>query len=152
MPVIIIGSLLPVFLYAIFGFGVWGITGPMTTADAFSGLVSFSPAVARVGAAVGLLALMTSFLGLVDVAKEIYYRDLKMPEKEAMVLAVMPPFLGVFLPMEGFIKVISLTGAVGLAVSGTLICLMVAKLKPKLKWLAWLIGLIFVVGALGQLI
>jgi len=152
VPAIIIGSFLPVLLYAVFAFGIWGVTGPATTADALSGLVSFSPAIARIGAAVGSLALMTSFLGLANVAKEIYYRDLGIPEREARVLALAPPFLGILLPMEGFIKVVSLTGAVGLAVSGTLICLMAAKLEPKLKWPAWLIASIFVAGALGQLI
>ena len=149
---IIIGSLLPVFLYAIFAFGIWGVTGPMTTADALSGLVAFSPLRVRVSSFVGLLALLTSFLGLVNVAKEVYYRDLKITESKAKALALLPPFLGVFLPMTNFIRIISFTGAISLAVSGTLICLMVARLKPEIKWLAWFVGLIFVLGALVQLI
>ena len=149
--VIIIGSLLPVLLYALFGFGVWGATGLVTTADALSGLIVFSPILARVGAMVGLLALMTSFIGLVDVAKEIYYRDLNISERLAKILAILPASLGVFLPMEGFIKVISLTGALSLAIAASLICLMIIKLRPKLKWLAAGVGLIFVLGVLTQL-
>lgn len=148
---IVIGSILPIFIYWVFGFSIWGITGPMTTADALSGLVHFSPVIVRIGAAVGLLALMTSFLGLVNVAKEVYYRDLKLDQDWARILAVLPPLLGVFFPMGGFVEIISLTGGIGLAISGTLICLMTAKVKPRLKWLAWSVALVFVLGALTQL-
>ena len=149
--VIILGSLFPILVYGLFGFGVWGATGLMTTADALSGLVAFSPMLARLGALVGLLALMTSFIGLTDVAKEIYFRDLNLSERKAKILAVLPAFLGVFLPMEGFIKVISLTGALSLAISASLICLMVIKLRPRLRWLAGLVALVFILGALTQL-
>ncbi len=150
IPTVIVGSLIPIILYFAFGFSVWGVSGAMTTADALSGLVTFFPSLIRFGAVVGLLALMTSFLALTNVAKEVYFRDLKFKEKKAKFLAVLPSFFGVFLSIEGFIKIISFTGAVGLVISGSLICLMFAKLQPRFKWLAWLVSLFFILGAIAS--
>ena len=150
-PVVLAGGLLSILLYLVFGFSVWGVTGAVTTVDAFSGLVSFSPALIRWGAAMGLLALFTSFLSLANVVKEIYFRDLKLKQKWARFLAILPAGIGIFLPMGNFVGIISFISATGLVISGVLICLIFAKLKPKFKWFAWAAGLIFVLGAAAEI-
>lgn len=150
--VILAGGIIPIVLYFVFGFGVWGASGFTTTVDALSGLVSFSPLLIRIGAIVGLLALVTSFLSLVNAVKEIYFRDLGTEEHLAKMLAVLPASLGIFLNLGSFINVVSFIGTFCLAISGGLICLMFAKVKPRLRWLSFLVGMIFVFGALGEIL
>jgi len=145
---VVIGSLLPVLLYLIFSFSIWGVSGPLTTVDALSGLVQFSPVLVQLGACFGLLALLTSFLSLANVLKEVYFRDLKLEEASAKLLAIAPPFLGIFLSLSSFIKIISLTGVISLTVSGGLISLIAAKLESRLKSLSWLIFSVLVLGLL----
>lgn len=146
--IIISGGIISVFIYFLFGFGVWGISGRGTTIDAFSGLVGFSPGLVRIGALVGLLALMTSFLALASAVKEVYFRDLKLNENLSRFLTIVPPFFGIFFPLGSFIEAISFIGAFGLAFSGSLICFAFGKIRPKFKWLAWLISAVFISGAL----
>ena len=146
--VIIVGGLIPFLVYLLFSLTVWGISGTVTTVDALSGLVVFSPLLVRLGALVGLLALTTSYLSLANIIKETYFRDLKIESNLAKFLAVIPSLIGVILPAQGFIKIISLTGTVALAVAGVLISLMFIKVKPKYRWVAWLMVGVFLIGLL----
>jgi tyrosine-specific transport protein len=74
---VIVGTWLPILVYCLFAFGVYSVTGVFTTADALTRLVQVIPHIVQVAAGIGLLALLTSFLSLANVAKETYYRDLK---------------------------------------------------------------------------
>ena len=143
---IVFGSLLSVFLYFIFGFGIWGASGPMTTVDGLSGLAYFTPFVVRFGAMIGLLSLATSFLSLANVGKEIYFRDLKLGENLSKALAILPPLAGVFLPIGGFIILVSLVGTISSVISGGLICFMAYRLGPKLRFWAALVFLVLLSG------
>jgi len=148
IPVIIIGSLLPVALYLFFTFTIWGASGGMVTVDALSGLSAFSPLLSRLGAIIGLLALITSFLSLVNVSKEVYFRDLKIPEGYAKLLAVAPGFFGIFLSPPSFVGIISYTGAISLAISGTMINLIFLKMNKKFSWLVWPINAVLILGVI----
>lgn len=150
IPVIITGGLISIILTFIFSFSVWGAGGIMTTADSLSGLIIFSPSLVRFGAIVGVLAMIIAFLNLANVAKEIYYRDLKLKKEVSKFLAILPCFLGVFFTMSGFIKIISYTGAIGLAISGVMISAMIVKLKKNYRFLVWPIAVAFVLGAIVE--
>lgn len=150
-PAVVAGSLVPIFLYLVFAFSIWGASGFVVTVDALSGLTVFSPGLVRVGAIIGLLALITSFLSLVNVAKEIYFRDLKLSERWAKLLAIAPGVLGIFFSTSSFINIVSFTGTISLAISGTMISLMFAKANKKLAWLAWLVILVLVFGVFSLL-
>ncbi|MBU2591851.1 MAG: aromatic amino acid transport family protein [Patescibacteria group bacterium] len=146
VPVIVIGSLVPVALYLFFTLVVWGASGGMVTVDALSGLVAFSPLLSRLGAVIGLLALITSFLSLVNVSKEVYFRDLRLPQQYAKLLAIIPGFFGIFLSPASFISIISYTGAISLAISGTMINLIFLKMNKKFFWLVWPVNAVLILG------
>ncbi len=137
--VIILGTMIPTLIYFIFGFGILGITGPATTADALTGLIIYSPFVVKLGALMGFLATITSFLVLMAVIKEIFYRDLKISSSLAPPLTVLFALLGVFLKMGSFLKIISFTGGIFIGVAGIMICLIFLKSESKTELLTRLV-------------
>jgi len=149
---IISAGLISIILYFIFGFGIWGVSGAMTTVDSLSGLAYFAPSVVRIGATIGIVSLATSFLSLANVSKEVYFRDLKLNERVSKILAVAPAFFGLFLPTEGFMTLVSLIGVISSVISAGLICFIIIKLKPKLRVWAILVFLVLLSGGLVSLI
>jgi len=148
---VFIGSWLPIIFYLPFTFSIWGTCRSATTADSLSCLIAYSPQLVRVGALVGLIALLTSFISLANALKEVYFRDLEIEETKSKMLAVIPAFLAVFLSTTRFIDLVSFTGAVSLTISAVMICLMYAKSHRKSRWLAWLIAVIFILGAVSNI-
>lgn len=148
---VVVGTWLPILVYSLFAFGVYSVTGVFTTADALTGLVQVIPHIVQVAAGIGLLALLTSFLSLANVAKETYYRDLDIDENLSKVLALLPPIIGIFLSLPQLANIISFVGAVGLAITSSLICLLFTKIDNK-KWLAFLVGLLFISGAVAKIV
>lgn len=150
--VVIIGTWLPVLVYGLFAFSVYTVTGAFTTADALTGLVQLMPNIVRLASGIGLLALLTSFLSLANVVKETYYRDLNINENLAKVLALIPPIIGIFLSLPQLADIISFVGAVGLAITSSLICLLFSRVEKNKQWLAFIIGLLFISGAVAKII
>ena len=85
---------------------------------------------------------------MANVAKETYFRDLGLGQNFSRFLAVLPAIFGVLMPISDFISIISFIGTVGLAISGSIICLMVIKINPRFRVPAIIISLIFLTGAL----
>ncbi len=149
---VVFGSWIPVIFYLPFVFSIWGTCGSATTADAFSCLIAYSPTLVRIGAVFGLVALLTSFISLANALKEVYFRDLVIGEVKSKILAVVPAFFAVFLSTTRFIDLVSFTGAVSLTISAVMICMIYAKVFRKNRWLAWIIGVIFVLGAGAEIL
>lgn len=149
---VIVGTWLPIIVYSLFAFGVYSVTGVFTTADALTGLVQVIPHLVRVASGIGLLALLTSFLSLANVAKETYYRDLEIDENTAKLLALTPPIVGISLSLSQLANIISFVGAVGLAITSSLICLLFSKVEKSKKRLALIIGLLFISGAIAKIV
>lgn len=148
---VVIGSWIPVLFYLPFTFSIWGTCGAATTADAFSCLIAYSPQLARLGAIVGLIALLTSFISLGNALKEVYFRDLSIEKTKAKIIAIIPAFFAIFLSTTKFIDLVSFTGAVSLTISACLICLIYAKAYKESRWLAWLIAFVFALGAVAEI-
>jgi amino acid permease len=144
---VIVGTCLPVITYIGFSLSVYGVSGVFTTADSLSGLVHVSPFLVRIAAGIGLLALLTSFLSLANVVKETYYRDFGFEERLSKMLALTPSIIGLFLNLNQFADIISFIGAVGIAITSSLICFLFVKINQDKKWLALLINIIFISGA-----
>jgi len=151
---VVLGMLIPGFVYAIFGFGVWAISGAVTTVDALSGLLAWSPILVKVGAVIGFLATFTSFLSLTNVVKEVFLRDLGRQEKTAKAIAVFLSFPATFLSLKYFLPLISLTGALAVGGGGILILIIFLK-KFARSWserlLAWLVLLVLLGGVVSEL-
>ncbi|MFO8052652.1 MAG: aromatic amino acid transport family protein [Candidatus Omnitrophota bacterium] len=150
--VVVVGTWLPVLVYIIFSFSVYGVTGVYTTADSLSGLVHVAPYLVRIGSGIGLLALLTSFLSLANVVKETYYRDLKIDEGLSRIFALAPTTIGIFLALDQFANIISFVGAIGVAVTSSLICFLFARIKKGKKWVALLVSLVFISGAIAKIL
>ncbi len=162
--VIIFGTLIPAIIYAIFAFAIVGVTGQATSPEALDGLNKVvGHGIVTLGAFIGVLALATSFLVIGLNLKETYQYDYKISHFTAWVLALFVPFVLFLMGFQDFIFIISIVGAFGSAVDGTLVVAMhqrakkVGDRKPEFsmnhpKWLSFGIAGIFILGAIIEII
>ena len=127
---IIIGSLIPIFVYILFTIIIVGISGNLTSNDAISGLSLFLPSwIVILGAVLGILSMGSSFLTLGYVLKEAWHRDFKLPRSLSVLFACLPSFALFLLGMKNFIWVLSITGAISCGLTGILIIVIFKKAK-----------------------
>lgn len=108
--------------YIIFIFSVVGVTGSGTTDDALTGLASaIGRGVIVVGALIGFLAVITSYLALAADMKNIFYLDYKIPRSFSWALTVLPAPILFFFGFSEFLEIISFVGSVIFGISGVLI-------------------------------
>lgn len=123
--VIFISMGVTALLYLIFIITVVGVTGSVTTDDALSGLVAFIGREAIIiGAIIGFLAVLTSYISLAADMKNIFYLDYNIPPALSWTLSVLPAPVLFFLGFAHFLQILSFVGAVVFGVSGILIFLM----------------------------
>ena len=172
---IIIGSLVPIVIYATFSFVVASIVG----VDGFNALGADD----RIASAAlqstidgvlsimtllfGIVAMMTSFLVGLIVVKEVFVYDYKMNKHAAFYLAILPP-LGVFLldafvvDIANFISVLGFTGAIGGSLTAILILLTYFKARkhgdrtPEYSMdfthiVVWILMAVFATGSIIQI-
>ena len=98
--VIILGTLLPAIIYALFMLSVVGISGRSTSQDAVSGLVPFfGGRVAMLGAVFGFLAVITSFIVIGHHLKDIFRFEYKINNT----IRIKIIFIFIFSPLLYFI-------------------------------------------------
>lgn len=161
---IIIGTLIPAIIYAFFAFGIIGATGAKTSPEALDGLHRvIGNGILTLGALIGFLAIVTSFLIIGLNFKETYQYDYKMGHFSAWTLAMFVPF-GLFLAgFQNFIFIMSFVGAVASAIDGTLVVAILNRArkigdrKPEYiihfpQWLSFGIVGIFILGAVLEII
>lgn len=129
---IIIGSIIPIIVYALFSFVVVGVTGPNTTESAVIGLgaVLGKPALVF-GAVFGIISMSTSFLLLGLVIKEVYQYDFKVNRYVAWALVMLPPVAIVMGHFLSFIEILGISGALIGGVDGIIIMHMHKKLPKR---------------------
>jgi tyrosine-specific transport protein len=127
---IIIGALIPIFLYLFFSFVIIGANGLNTTEIATVGLSELlGQKMFIFGNVFAVLAMATSFLTLGLGLKEMYHYDYHINETLAWILTVVPPLILFFLLEKSFVGVIGLTGGIGMGLEGILIVLMYRQAK-----------------------
>jgi len=158
---IIIGSLIPPFVYLIFVTVVVGICGKLTSNDAISGLALFlSPWIVYLGAALGILSMGGSYLTVGYVLREVWYRDFKLSKIASLFLASFPSLILFLLGAKNFISVLGITGAVSGGLEGILIINLFERAKKRgerkpayslhlPKALTFLLFLIFLIGMIS---
>ena len=161
---IIWGSLLPPVIYLILAFLVVGVSGEVTSPEAFAGLSSFlGPKVVLVGSIFGVLAIFTSFLNLGRVLQESFQFDFHLNKFTAWFLALWPPFFLFIFGIRNFINVIGLAGSVAIGLQSIVFILIYSKVKrmghriPEYslnmpRWFWYLAIAIFISGILLALL
>ena len=161
---IIIGSLIPLFLYAIFAFAVVSVFGKNVTEVATVGLgLEFGHLVVVLANLFAVFAMTTSFLALGLALKQMYHYDYGLNRKLSWSLACGVPLILFFLGFKSFVNVIGITGIFAGGLEGILIVLMLWSAKQKServpeyslkfsKVIGVFLILVFVLGVLNYLI
>ncbi len=118
------GTMLPVFVYALFIFGVLGLSGEVSE-DAVAGLTySLSPAILMLVGSLGLLSLWGSYIAVgADAIASLAY-DFKMPRVVRSALVVGLPLLLYGSGFTNFFNLVGFVGGVFLGLEGIFILLM----------------------------
>ncbi len=107
------GVFIPALIYLLFAFLVIGVSGPLVSEDALSGLTDIlGQGVAFLGALFGLFAIATSYVAYAFYLKQTLVFDFNISEKAALFLVFTIPVLTLFLMPVGFIEIIIFLGAV----------------------------------------
>lgn len=122
---LIIGSAVPIIVYLLWALAVVAVTGPATTEVATLGIGQFLGATpALLVNSFAVVAMLTAFLGLGLALREMYEYDYKMRTMTAWLLVVTVPAVFVLSGFHGFIRILGLTGALGIGIAAVLIVLM----------------------------
>lgn len=126
------GTMLPALITAVFVTVVVGVTGDRTTPDTLAGLDNvFSSHVVVLALIFGFLSIITSFLTVVQAAKETFLLDFKMNEKLSWALACLPPFVLFLFGVNSLTAVVGVTGAITGGVIGMIIIYLSLRVQKK---------------------
>jgi tyrosine-specific transport protein len=151
---IIIGTVVSAMITAAFGLAVSGASGALTSENAIAGLVPLvGKFIVTLGAAFGLLAIVTSFVTAAANLKEQFNYDFKLPAAVSYILAVGLPFAAYLLGAQSFVGVIGFVGAVLGVIDGIIIALMARSVvKSSLRFLAVPLIVVFFLGLVSEII
>ena len=123
---------LSAFLMLIFILVIVGLTGANTTPDTLTGLgLVFGDGIIRITLVFGLLAIITSMIGLAQASREVFWWDFKLNKNLSWALACFIPFIIYLVGLRDITKVVSLTGAIAGGVLGIAIIYLTFKIKKK---------------------
>ncbi len=109
---VVVGSLLPMILYAVFAFVVVAVTGANTTQIATIGLGNaMGPRVILIGNIFAVIAMSSSFVTIGQALRRTFQWDFGWHGHAALCLAVGIPFVVYLLGARQFVHVISFIGA-----------------------------------------
>lgn len=119
--VIVLGSLIPIVVYALFAVGVVGISGFATTEVATVGLASFfSTPASWLIHAFAFLAMMTSFLAYGYVLKWMFIEDFNLSPLFAWLLTMLVPPVMILFGFTSFFRTLDLGGSLATGMVGIL--------------------------------
>lgn len=150
---IVLGTIIPIVITLFFALVVVGITGPVTTADALSGLAEILPQwVMLAGALFGFLAVATSYLVLALYLKELFAYDYKLKHVFAWFAGVGVPFVLLLAGARNLIQIIDLTGGIFTALEGLIIVLVAIALYRRRHKAFGRVKIAFGIGAMAILL
>lgn len=127
---ILIGSIIPMIIYAVFATVVFGMTGAATSPSAVVGLGTvLGPWAVVIGAIFGCVTMTTSFLVLGMALREMYQLDLKLPGWLAWLLTILPPLGFLVFQWLTFVEILGLSGALIGGLDGIMIMQMHRRLR-----------------------
>jgi tyrosine-specific transport protein len=118
------------FLYFLFALTVVGVSGDVTSPDAFSGLFDVLGAkMVFLGSLFGILAITTSFLMVGIALRRIFHLDYKIKKTMAWLLVVIPPVILFLGGLRNFIDVIGIAGSVAGGIEAIIIVFVVKSAR-----------------------
>lgn len=156
-PAIITGVLTPLALYLIFAAAVITATGAGTTPDAVSGIAArFGEPFLVIGAAIGFLATITSFIGLGGALEEMLVSDIRIRRSAAlagMAGAVLTLYL---VGANDFLVIIGVVGALAIGLDSAFVLAVERRLPAPFSrlpsWLRLSLIVLFTAGAVLELL
>jgi amino acid permease len=125
-----LGFVLSALFFLIFVVAVFGVGGQATTEDALSGITAIlGKGALFVGSLIGFLAVFTSYIALATDMKNIFNYDYKIPNLISLILTVIPPIILFGIGASDFVKILGITGALGMGILGIFIILMSRALR-----------------------
>ena len=116
---IIVGTIIPAILYALFAFAVVGVSGWETSEEAIFGLaMALGGPVLFLGSIIGMLTTFTSFITLGSVFKSMLHLDVGIPWRAAWFLTILPPLFFLFLGYTSYLPLIGFIGGIFIALDG----------------------------------
>lgn len=128
-----VGMVLVVISYLLFSYGVVVISNGGVTIDTVTGLSRSMPFLAKVISAFGAVIVMRASLSFLIILRELFFRDLRVPQRVANILPLPFPVIALTLGSVSLISLISMTGSITIFVSALLICLIRLRL-PTTFW------------------
>ena len=158
---ILLGSLMASGVTIFFVTAIVGATGAATSSESIAGLAAkFDGAVPVAGAAVGFLAIITTYVVFTDYLKNQLHKDFKWPKWLSVVLAAGAPLALYVFGVRNFGKIMELIGSVLIGVEGIFVILMyriVRKNFPEKtlkvpEGVLWLLMAMYAAGAVYELV
>ena len=160
--IIMIGTLLPLVCYIFFTFGILGLSGSSVSTDAISGLSGLvNPAIIKIAALVGFLAIATSFVTVGLYLADTLTEDLRFPTLVARMIAVCIPVILFLIGLRNFITIAGFIGAVLGAIDGILISYIFLRLRSSgrisplvytPRFIPIILIAVFLVGICGEIV
>jgi len=128
---IILGSVIPIIIYALFAFFIVGLAGQKTAEIATLSLQVLGKNMFIIGNIFAVLAMATSFLILGLALKWMFHYDYHIPKKLAWFLVFIIPLIAFFAGARSFIGIIGFVGAITGGIDGIIIVLMARAAKHR---------------------
>ncbi len=112
-------------LFAYVFVGVFGVNVSEVATNSLTGSLLL------IGGFLVLSMLVTSYLGVGLVIKDMFVMDFELKKISAWILTIIPPFLFFFIAKPDFIRIIGLVGGVTGGIAGILVCRMVLFARRK---------------------
>lgn len=152
---LVLGTVIPAILYALFVVGVLGISGNEVAPDAITGIAQASPFAGFIIAILGMISLWTAYVFLGLEAENIFMKDIKLPTFWSGIIVAVAPVIMYFAGLQNFLTIIGISGGILLALESIMVILMwykVAKPRPFFSLAAFAMVAIFAVGGIYELL
>ncbi len=130
---IIVGSIAPAFIYAIFVFGILGLSNGVSQ-DAVSGLVkNLSPIILWILGILGIISLWSTYIVIGRDIKKSLEHDFNLPVIFSGLAVVVAPILFYVSGLKNFLQLVEFAGAIIIGLEGIFIVLMWLKARKIAK-------------------
>jgi len=152
-PSIILGTLFPAFIYAVFVLAILNLSGGIVSQDSVSGLIGRLPFwILEILGILGIISLWSSYIVIGrDVKKSLGY-DLNLPKLLIALIVIFAPVILYFSGFQNFLKLVGLTGGIFMGLEGIFIVLMRQKAIQKKTLLDYVLLVIFIGGVIYSII
>jgi tyrosine-specific transport protein len=163
-PIALLGTAIPVLIYLFFALGIFGVSGPQTSQDAFSGLAGFLPGwLIYAALLMAFLEIITSYFAFEVSVFQTLKHDFKFTRPTALLLVALLPVAMFSLGVYDFVKVMGFMGAALTSLDSIFVILVYLSLPRKIqgysyqvvrlpKFVAWaMIGLLVIGGVAGSI-